>query len=409
MTAESHDEAIARIIQDICDLDDYTTPEDQPDLLQCTVSQLTAILQNRLAIVPTGGAYAEAVLSDVTPAEIERAADVWDKFRGHVIVADGLRHIFREFIANRRASIPDASEAPSGAFTAGMRRAAEIVAWGERSKDYYSALSTGDGEKIERAFARQQLAEEIHYAILAAIPAAPAPEGEIEAALEMAQEALEAVDEHPGIKVYDTALWPKVTAARHLVDASLASIRSRPAEEPPAFYDNPDEEVQGRRAIEQSDPRNNPAAEPPGCPIPGEGLASAFERAIAKLEAASDAKALRIAQADFSEEVSAYADDFLAALRAAEAQREVVEALRPFARAAQHIPNDAPDGLWTSCDTYEFDMPEDTYNALLAEGVPLKSRRQKVSLWIDGHPVKDFRRARAALSRLADAKSEKGA
>ena len=32
----------ARVIEEVCELSDYTSPDDQPDLLQCTVQQLEA-------------------------------------------------------------------------------------------------------------------------------------------------------------------------------------------------------------------------------------------------------------------------------------------------------------------------------------------------------------------------------
>lgn len=32
----------AKVIENVCELPDYTSPDDQPDLLQCTVKQLEA-------------------------------------------------------------------------------------------------------------------------------------------------------------------------------------------------------------------------------------------------------------------------------------------------------------------------------------------------------------------------------
>jgi hypothetical protein len=31
-----------KVVENVCDLSDYTSPDDQPDLLQCTVGQLQA-------------------------------------------------------------------------------------------------------------------------------------------------------------------------------------------------------------------------------------------------------------------------------------------------------------------------------------------------------------------------------
>lgn len=51
---------IADIIRDVCELPDYNSPEDQPELLQCTVRELTVILEQRLAPEPSDGAIYEA-------------------------------------------------------------------------------------------------------------------------------------------------------------------------------------------------------------------------------------------------------------------------------------------------------------------------------------------------------------
>lgn len=85
-----------------------------------------------------------------------------------------------------------------------------------------------------------------------------------------------------------------------------------------------------------------------------------------------------------------------ARLRARVAKLEA--ALRPFARLMSDIPDDMPDDLWTTCSTYEYDMPEDQRLALVERGVFLKSGKTRLSLWIDGHSIGDFRRAREALS-----------
>lgn len=41
-------EQVLQIIDDICELPDYTSPEDQPDLLMCTVDELSTILNRVL-------------------------------------------------------------------------------------------------------------------------------------------------------------------------------------------------------------------------------------------------------------------------------------------------------------------------------------------------------------------------
>ena len=41
-------DAVPAIIKDVCELDGYTSPDDNPDLLQCTVQQLELILWRHL-------------------------------------------------------------------------------------------------------------------------------------------------------------------------------------------------------------------------------------------------------------------------------------------------------------------------------------------------------------------------
>jgi len=36
---------VARVLQDVCELPDYTSPPEQPELLQCTASELETILR----------------------------------------------------------------------------------------------------------------------------------------------------------------------------------------------------------------------------------------------------------------------------------------------------------------------------------------------------------------------------
>ena len=41
-------DAVPAIIKDVCELDGYTSPDDNPDLVQLTVQQLELILRRRL-------------------------------------------------------------------------------------------------------------------------------------------------------------------------------------------------------------------------------------------------------------------------------------------------------------------------------------------------------------------------
>lgn len=36
------EEFAAEVVREVCELSDYTSPDDQPDLLQCTVTELSA-------------------------------------------------------------------------------------------------------------------------------------------------------------------------------------------------------------------------------------------------------------------------------------------------------------------------------------------------------------------------------
>jgi hypothetical protein len=90
--------------------------------------------------------------------------------------------------------------------------------------------------------------------------------------------------------------------------------------------------------------------------------------------------------------------------------REAAAALKPFARAAKQIPDDLPEELWTACSSYEYDMSEEAFEHLKASSVPLLSRKVKLQLWIDGHPLSDFRRAAKVYEALPpDAGSRKPA
>ncbi len=48
------DHLVDGIIRDVCELPDYNSPDDQPELLQATCSQLEAILRNRLGDETSG-------------------------------------------------------------------------------------------------------------------------------------------------------------------------------------------------------------------------------------------------------------------------------------------------------------------------------------------------------------------
>lgn len=48
----SKQQLIEAIIRDVCELPDYNSPDDQPNLLQCTVEELSAILESRLLEPP---------------------------------------------------------------------------------------------------------------------------------------------------------------------------------------------------------------------------------------------------------------------------------------------------------------------------------------------------------------------
>jgi hypothetical protein len=63
MTSEAARALADDILRDVCDLE-YTSPDSQPDLLQVTTGELTAILENRVAALRArrdDGAFAEGV------------------------------------------------------------------------------------------------------------------------------------------------------------------------------------------------------------------------------------------------------------------------------------------------------------------------------------------------------------
>jgi hypothetical protein len=48
LTPAELEEAVPAIIKDVCELPDYTSPDDNPELLQCTVKELELILRRHL-------------------------------------------------------------------------------------------------------------------------------------------------------------------------------------------------------------------------------------------------------------------------------------------------------------------------------------------------------------------------
>lgn len=42
------DKIVAEIVQEVCELPDYNSPDDQPDLLQCRVGELEMIIHRAL-------------------------------------------------------------------------------------------------------------------------------------------------------------------------------------------------------------------------------------------------------------------------------------------------------------------------------------------------------------------------
>lgn len=64
--------SVADIIRDVCDLD-YTSPDDQPDLLQVTTGELTAILENRLTALRSSA----GTRSEEEPQNMDTEADAF--------------------------------------------------------------------------------------------------------------------------------------------------------------------------------------------------------------------------------------------------------------------------------------------------------------------------------------------
>jgi hypothetical protein len=84
---------------------------------------------------------------------------------------------------------------------------------------------------------------------------------------------------------------------------------------------------------------------------------------------------------------------------AAEARlKEAGKVIEPFARAGHRIPDELPDNLWTHCSTYKYEMSDEQFKSIEATGAALKSKQISLTLWIDGHPLRDFRAARAFIN-----------
>lgn len=60
---------VALIIRNVCELPDYTSPDDQPDLLTCTVGELDACIER--AIDATPGIAAILGPEDLTPDPVD--------------------------------------------------------------------------------------------------------------------------------------------------------------------------------------------------------------------------------------------------------------------------------------------------------------------------------------------------
>lgn len=71
---------VSDIIRDVCELPDYTSPDDQPDLLQCTVEELTLIVTRSVedAIAAMGGRKLQERVDD-----LERELQSWQDAAQH--------------------------------------------------------------------------------------------------------------------------------------------------------------------------------------------------------------------------------------------------------------------------------------------------------------------------------------
>lgn len=59
------DEFVALVIRNVCELPDYTSPDDQPDLLTCTVRELDACIERAIDAFP-------GVAAMLMPVNLER-------------------------------------------------------------------------------------------------------------------------------------------------------------------------------------------------------------------------------------------------------------------------------------------------------------------------------------------------
>jgi hypothetical protein len=47
-TQADRDRVVAEALRNVCELDGYTSPDDQPDLLQCTAAELETCIRRAL-------------------------------------------------------------------------------------------------------------------------------------------------------------------------------------------------------------------------------------------------------------------------------------------------------------------------------------------------------------------------
>lgn len=62
-----------QVILNVCELPDYTSPDDQPDLLQCTVRELEACVVREPSSTSTPTAQAQRIIHVMSRSQNERA------------------------------------------------------------------------------------------------------------------------------------------------------------------------------------------------------------------------------------------------------------------------------------------------------------------------------------------------
>jgi hypothetical protein len=88
---------------------------------------------------------------------------------------------------------------------------------------------------------------------------------------------------------------------------------------------------------------------------------------------------------------------------AREVMANASNAMKPFATAAKiHIPAELPDDLWTQCKAYPTPLDERVKEELKERGIELAGEESELLLWIDGHPISDFRRALTVFRAIED-------